>query len=193
MQATSGLLTLNAICCCPWARGARECREVRLYGSGSVLALFTFSLCLSRSVSACLQVQSVEDVGKSTINSWPQRNKWPSVFLPTCFIHSCTVSERMANLLSHLQQKEHKIKVFWLSGFGSKLHLSAQCQTKPRLPHLAANRFNLISSSIYLVITLALLSHDTPLFLFWSLPLFLFFTVRTPFCTITFVHFRHYL
>lgn len=56
-----------------------------------------------------------------------------------------------------------------VEGYGSNLRpyydSTAQCQVCPELPHLAANRFNLISTSIHLAITLPLLSQDTTFFI----------------------------
>lgn len=113
--------------------------------------------------------------------------------LSHALINSFTVG---ADLVPRCSATGTQAKVFWSSGLATRgerqmrlpkssgvwkqcasllwLHsLSARCQARPRLPHLAANRFNLISSSIHLVITLLLLSHDTPLSLFCYLSPFL--------------------
>lgn len=135
-------------------------------------------------VFVCPQVSSV-NVRHTEIFSFVPVDFWPFAFILIYYLYFCTAPDKIIYIsISKLitiscSDALPPSELNWCQGGQQKategkgllmaVCILAQCQTRPRLPHLATNRFKLISTTIYLAITLALLSHDTPLSLYCSL------------------------
>lgn len=138
-------------------------------------------------VFVCPQVSSV-NVRHTEIFSFVPVDFWPFAFILIYYLYFCTAPDKIIYIsISKLitiscSDALPPSELNWCQGGQQKategkgllmaVCILAQCQTRPRLPHLATNRFKLISTTIYLAITLALLSHDTPLSLYCSLSCF---------------------